>query len=100
MSGAAAVAIIGGLRRRVIRHFRDAGATTPAAAIPPPDGPPLLRRLFQQFVKRGVIREASPGRYYLDEAALADRSGIKRRILAVIGLCLLVIAAVLVLVGR
>lgn len=45
-----------------------------------------LRRIESRrlrLVGRGVIREASPGRYYLDAPSLADRMATRRRVAAI-----------------
>jgi hypothetical protein len=100
---AAAAAVVGAARNRVIRYFRTAEATTPANAIPAPDVPRYVHRQFEMFLRAGVVREASPGRYYLDEVALAEFfAAIRRRLLGiflVMGLFGVIAVVVVTLVG-
>lgn len=93
MAGAA-VALIR-KERKVVRRFREAGATTPA----------LARSLDEVGIKRGVglrrlreravIREAAPERYYLDEEVWRTIKRQRRRQAIIV----VVVVAVLILTG-
>jgi hypothetical protein len=92
--GAPAVAAV--MRRReqeVVDDFRAANATSPERAQPYEAlgfGESLaLKRLHN----RAVIREAAPGRFYLDEEVWAAVRRTRRRIATVIILMILILAA-------
>jgi len=80
--------------RRIVRHLREQGAVSPGAAEPLDDLRRLERRRLPRLVARGVVLEASPGRYYLDEDAWgAYRRG---RLLLALGLMAALLLAGLV----
>jgi hypothetical protein len=85
--------------RKVVRRFREAGATTPAAARTfhelHIDGNLAVRRLRH----RAVIREAGADRLYLDEEVWEAMSRVRRRVSIAI-LCLIVLLIVAVLAVR
>ena len=88
---AAAVIIL--RRKRFIRRFREAGATTPERAIP--FGEVGMRRswIFNQMLSRGVFLEAGPDRYYMDERAADGFLLAQRRwALAALGVFLAILA--------
>lgn len=65
--GATVAAVIAAKERAIVEAFRDAGATALVTAVP-------LEQLgvdenvgFRRLRRHEVIREAVPGRYYLDE---------------------------------
>jgi hypothetical protein len=82
--------------RKVVRRFREAGATAPGAARSVDElhihGSLALRRLRH----RAVIREAAPDRLYLDEEVW-EALGRTRRRVSVAVLCLIVLFIVAVL---
>jgi hypothetical protein len=84
--GAAAV-VAAGLRRReqeVIDDFRAAGATSPATAQPY-DAFGLGESLaIRRLRNRAVIREADPGRWYLDEEVWDAVRRTRRRVATVL----------------
>ena len=55
----------------IIQQFRDAGAVSPQAAQRYHPRSSMEEAVFLDLQSRGVIREPSPGRYYLDERAAA-----------------------------
>jgi hypothetical protein len=85
--------------RKVVRRFRDAGATTPAAA----------RTLEELQLRHGVgvrrlrhnavIREAGPERFYLDEEVW-EALGRARRRVSIAVLCLIILFIVAVVAVR
>jgi hypothetical protein len=86
--------------RKVVRRFREAGATAPAAARTLDDlqlhhGSLAMRRLRH----RAVIREAGPGHLYLDEEVW-EAVGRTRRRVSIAILCLIVLFIVAVLAVR
>jgi hypothetical protein len=89
----AAAAIIIRKEKEIVRAFRGAGATsTPKAASTSELGVDE-RVAFHLLRRRNVLREASAGRYYLDEAAW-EQMGRRRRSFLVVILAVAVVAAV------
>lgn len=91
MGAAAAIAIMRMKEREVVDDFRAAGALTPSTA----QSYTAMGFGESQAVKRlhreAVIREASPGLYYLDEEVWnAVRSNRRRRALMVGSLLVLI----------
>jgi hypothetical protein len=66
MSAATVISI---RRKRLIRHFREAGATSPAAAVTLESLGHRDSWIFEQMVRHRVFVAVEDGRYYLDEAA-------------------------------
>ena len=100
MSGAVAVALIRA-RKDIVRHFTEAGATSPDRAVPyDPDaqGWPrkrVRRRLFRRMCDFGAIRETKPGVFYLDEARLTEfQSHLRRRALGIVAIGAAAVAAI------
>ena len=87
--------------RRIVRRLRAEGAVSPGAAEPLEGLWGLQRRRLPRMIARGIVREASPGRYYLDEDAWdAYRSQQVRIALVLAGVLLLVGLVVFALTGR
>jgi hypothetical protein len=91
MGAPAIAAVIIRKEREVVDLFRDVGATSPAAAksfdeIGVEQAWPLSR-----LRRRAIIREASPGKYYLDEEVWTAIRGMRRRmVLVIVGMAALV----------
>ncbi|HZN53867.1 MAG TPA: hypothetical protein VFB67_00970 [Candidatus Polarisedimenticolaceae bacterium] len=73
-------------RRRVVRRLEQAGAVSPETAMPLAGLRGLERGRLRHLVTMGVIHEAAPERYWLDEIRYAEYANHLRRmaILAVI----------------
>jgi hypothetical protein len=85
-----AAVIIAAKRRRMIRRFREAGATQPEFACRPQDLGLSRSWLFERMVDRGVFVLVADGRFFLDEAAAQQwRQG--RRARAVIALVIFLV---------
>lgn len=56
--------------RSIVRAFREAGATSPRTAQRFHAHSVFDESAFSSLLAEGIIRQRSPGRYYLDEAAL------------------------------
>lgn len=105
MSNGAVVAAVAAARRkareRVLRAFREAGATSAQHAQPMRDqlSDRRARSELARLSDAGVIRQPAPGRFYLDETALADYNANRRRValilLSVVLLALTIMMAVL-----
>jgi hypothetical protein len=84
--------------RRLIDRLMRARAFRAADAQPLSDLHWIEARRLPRLVRAGVIREDTPGRYYLDGPALADRLLSRRRRLAIaVTAVLLITMALLVL---
>ena len=84
MGAPAIAAVIVRKEREVVDLFRDVGATSPGASrsfdeIGVEQAWPLSR-----LRRRAVIREAAPGKYYLDEEVWTAVRGMRRRMVLVI----------------
>jgi hypothetical protein len=66
--------------KSVIQRLRETGALQRDTARPLPDMPRRHRRHVERLKERGIIREAGPGAFYLDEEALHDLRGQQRTI--------------------
>jgi hypothetical protein len=85
--------------RKLVRRFREVGATTPASA----------RTLEELHLRRGVgvhrlrnravIREAEPDRFYLDEEVW-EAIGRTRRQVSIAVLCLIILFLIAVVAVR
>ncbi len=100
MGGAVAVAVARA-RKDIVRHFTEAGATSPDRAVaydPDAQGWPrkrLRRRIFRRMLDFGAIREMAPDTFYLDEARLDDfRSHMRRRALGIMAIGAAAVAAI------
>ena len=59
--------IVGSLpAQRIIRQFREAGALSASTALPFRAQSRIEELWFKRLLRAHVIREASPGRYFLD----------------------------------
>ena len=99
MSGAAVAILVAKARRRITARFEHAGATSPATAIAfTPRDHPIDRRMWRRMQRYGAVREAAPGRYYLDHDGLAAfRAGMRKRALGVMAVVSVAAAVVLAL---
>jgi hypothetical protein len=83
-------------QNQYLRRFQEAGAVSPDNAKSLEQVGCRDSRMFQRMVRREVIRQAAPGKYYLDvEAAQAFRLARRERALNAL-LIVLVIAVVLI----
>lgn len=89
--GAVAVAVIVAKEREIVEAFRDVGATSPERGVTLDQVGVDERIGFRRLRQHAVIREASPGRYYLDEEVWTAVRATRRRV----ALVLLAIGALL-----
>lgn len=75
----AAPAIIAAARRRLLAHFRVAGATSEDTAIPFEGRRLIERRQFERMLNAGVFRQEPSGRYWLDEKRADEWSRARRK---------------------
>ena len=80
-SAAVAVAL-----RRVTSHLMSNNAVSADSAVYYVPNRPLQRRMLARLIRRGVIVETGPDRYYLDVPAYDHwRRGLRRRIALIFG---------------
>jgi hypothetical protein len=60
--------------QRITQQLRDAGAVSPASARPFRAHSRTEEVEFIRLLRMGIIREPSPGRYFLDQRALDSAS--------------------------
>ncbi len=96
MSGAVVIVT----QNKMIRRFRDVGATGPCSAQTPAQIGVRESWLFRRMTARGVFVPTEDGKYYLDEASVEDfvrrRRAKARTITAIL---LLVFVAVVILLA-
>jgi vacuolar-type H+-ATPase subunit E/Vma4 len=93
MSGAVAAAI---LEEKIIRSFREEGATTRSTSISLAERDAIDDRTFARLVRVGVIVEAESGKWFLDEQAWS-RLRSKHRIW-VVGITLFLVGAAAIII--
>jgi kynurenine formamidase len=81
--------------RKVVRQFREAGATSSAQAKALDETGTKRGVALRRLRERGVIRETTPERYYLDADAWSALQKLRRRT----ALIVLVVALILILLG-
>jgi hypothetical protein len=82
--------------RRVVEHFRQAGAISPSRAVSLEDLHERHSVGLRRLRDRAVIREAKPGHFYLDDEVWEAVGRTRRRAsVAVLALIVLLIIAVL-----
>ena len=92
----AAAALIARARREIQHHFFSNDAVRPDRAVPFEPENHIERRQFERMVGRGIIREESPGKYWLDVVAYdvdlrARHRRVKIALLVVIGVLIIVL---------
>lgn len=81
-------------RRRIAAYFFVEHAVSAEEAVAYVPQRPIERREFERMQKRGVIRDAGGGKYWLDTAAYQADADRRRRILVPLVIVLAVAAAV------
>jgi ADP-ribosylglycohydrolase len=88
----------------LIAQFRARGAVSRNTAVPlDAVGVTIDRRAFEYLLEEAVIREADPGRFYLDEETIRARERRKQRarpLLLIVAVVLAVVALALVVSMR
>lgn len=80
-SAAVAVAI-----RRVVSHLMSNNAVSPESAVYFVPDRPLQRRMLGRLIRREVIVETAPNKYYIDIPAYDRwRRGLRRRVALIFG---------------
>jgi len=81
-------------RSRIIRRFKDAGATAPDRAIDPATHQIHQTSVFNRLVREGVLVKARSHHYYLNEARAAQYQ--QQRYQAVLAFIIVLILALAV----
>jgi len=89
----AAAAVIVAKEKRIVEAFRQVGAVSPAAAVPPAAIGVAERVPFRLLRERAVLREAAPGMFYLDEPSWEALRAMRRRIAVIALLAAFVVLA-------
>ena len=97
MAASAAAAAVVAKEKRIVRAFRDAGATSADKAVSSADVGVHGRVAFKKLVGHAVLRESGDGRFYLDEQKWQDLCSLRHRMVLII--LLLVAIAALALLG-
>lgn len=96
--GAAVAAVIVAKERAIVEAFRDVGASSIAAALPLDQVGVDENVGFRRLRSHEVIREATPGRFYLDEEVWVAVRHTRRRVATVL-LAIVVIIGIAVMLG-
>lgn len=91
MGAPAIAAVINRKEKEVVELFREVGATSPAAAKSLTDIGVEQAWPLSRLRRRAIVREAAPGKYYLDEEVWTAMRGMRQRmVLVVVGIAALV----------
>lgn len=90
-------ALMAAAEQKLLAPFRAAGATSPDRAIPLAIDESARDARLESLIRRGIIVEASPGRYYIDEGAIARNRQVNRPVLIGVILALVALAVLAVL---
>ncbi|HET9708068.1 MAG TPA: hypothetical protein VFP39_07175 [Gemmatimonadales bacterium] len=80
--------------KHIVTAFRQAGAVSPTAATTPAAIGVAQRFAFLKLQRRGILKEAGSGRFYLDELSWKRLRGARRRLALLVGLLALALALV------
>jgi hypothetical protein len=97
MAATAAAAAVIAREKRIVRAFREAGATSADKAVVPADIGVHGRVAFKRLVEHAVLIESGNGRFYLDEQKWQRLRSLRRRLALI--LLLAGVVAVLLLFG-
>jgi poly(3-hydroxybutyrate) depolymerase len=103
MGASAAVAIIIRKEKDLVAHFRAAGAISAATAKTPGDLGVHERVAWSRLASRAVVRQGTPGTYYLDEPSWEALRRTRRRmalVLLIVVLFVLIAALIPIFAAR
>lgn len=96
MSAATVIAI---RRKRLVRRFREAGATDPQHAVTPEELGERRSWLFDQMARHGVFLPTQDGRFFMDDRAASEFLEQRRMRALLLGGILLVVFLLLWVFG-
>jgi hypothetical protein len=99
MATAAVAAASARERRRIVEALRREGATSASGAVAPERLGDVRFHMLARLQARGVVRAASGGLLYLDEAAWAASVRLRRRIATAVAVVALIVVTVVVALG-
>ncbi len=97
--GASAAAVIIAKERRLIEHFRTRGATSPETALTLEQLGVAEHCTFRRLLRRDVLREPQPGRYFADIDRWEALRRTRRTAALLVLLVLLIVFVVIALLG-
>lgn len=92
MAASAAAAAVIAREKRIVRAFREAGATSADKPVVPADIGVHGRAAFKRLVEHAVLRESGNGRFYLDEQKWEQLRSLRHRLVLILLLLVTVIA--------
>jgi hypothetical protein len=93
--GASSVAVVILIKEKhIVVAFREAGATSAPAAVVPATLGVNERVAFSKLRRRGVLVEAAPGHFYLEEERWEALRRWRHRVALVLALLLLTVALI------
>lgn len=97
-----AIAAAGIIRKQkdIVAAFRTGGATSPKSANTTAALGIHQGFVFERLGQRGVLKQASPERWYLDEARWEEHRSTRRRLALLMVGAILIIGAALMLIGQ
>jgi hypothetical protein len=98
MGAPAVAAVILRKERELVDLFRDAGATSPATSKSLNDVGVIQAWPLSRLRRRAIIREAAPGKFYVDEEVWQAMRGLRQRIVLTL-LGVIAVTAILVWLG-
>ena len=90
--GASVAAVLIAKERHIVAVYERAGATSPATAVTPASLGVDERLAFRKLVGHAVLRETTPGTYYVDEPSWRALRSLRRRLATVFLLTAILIA--------
>jgi hypothetical protein len=90
-----AAAVIVAREKHIVAAFREAHATSPAAAVTPGALGVEERLAFRRLRQRAILRESESGLVYLDEPAWEALRATRRRLALVLTVAVIVMALIL-----
>jgi hypothetical protein len=88
-------AVVARARRRIVAHFYVHHAISAEEAVPYVPAKGVVHRQFDEMLAKGILHEAAPGRFWIDQAAYkADLERRRRMVIPLIVVVLLILAAI------
>jgi hypothetical protein len=87
-------------RRRLIRKFERAAATSPESAITPSLGGPIRRWWLKRLARDGVLRSTPDGAHWLDLGTWSAYRSVRRRRAMTVLIVILLSMALMVVLNR
>jgi len=92
--GASVAAVLIAKERHIVDAYQRAGATSPDTAVTPASLGVGERLAFRKLVGHAVLRETTPGTYYVDDPSWRALRSLRRRLATIFLLAAILIALV------